>query len=165
METSDFFEAKCRGFALKVRMFASKKSDVFRRKQGVKTVLFPRFGAFSRHFPSEVRSSYPKTTEGRVREWAEMAAKTPKSTLERSPDLVKIILYIYIFLTLQRQLFLPCKRGVCNRSGTWCSAHPACIRHCMSAPSTPHCTHLPSKPRKRKPGFHREGRFHGETPT
>ena len=69
------------------------------------------------------------------------------------------------FLTLQRQLFLLCKRGVCNRSGTWCSAHPACIRHCMSAPSTPHCTHLPSKPRKRKPGFHREGRFHGETPT
>ena len=45
----------------------------------------------------EVRSSYPKTTEGRVSEWAEMAAKTPKSTLERSPDLVKIILDVYIF--------------------------------------------------------------------
>ena len=99
METSDFFEAKCRGFALKVRMFASKKSDVFRRKEGEKTIPFPRFGAFSRYFTPEVPLHYPPTTAGSASVWAEMAAKKPKSTLERSPNLVKIILDVCIFLT------------------------------------------------------------------
>ena len=46
METSDFFEGKFRGFALKVRMFVLEKSDVFRRKQGGKAVFFPVFGSF-----------------------------------------------------------------------------------------------------------------------
>ena len=117
METSDFFEAKCRGLALKVRMFASKKSDVFRRKEGEKTIPFQRFGAFSRYFTPEVPLHYPPTTAGRVSEWAEMAAKTPKSTLERSPDLVKIILDACIFLTFQQAYFRVYWGGVCNRSG------------------------------------------------
>ena len=52
METSDFFEGKFRGFALKVRMFVLEKSDVFRRKQGGKAVFFPVFRGVFALFPA-----------------------------------------------------------------------------------------------------------------
>ena len=136
-ETSDFLETKFRGFTLKVRMFPSRKSDVFRRKEGEKTIPFPRFGAFSRYFTPEVRSSYPKTTEGRVSEWAEMAAKTPKSTLERSPDLVKIILGVCIFLTFRQTSFRVYWGGVCNRSGGMVQCVFRMHTHRVSAPLKP----------------------------
>ena len=69
------------------------------QKEGEKTIPFPRFGAFSRYFTPEVPLHYPPTTAGSASVWAEMAAKKPKSTLERSPNLVKIILDVCIFLT------------------------------------------------------------------
>lgn len=98
-------------------MFLSRKSDVFRRKEGEKTIPFPRFGAFSRYFTPEVPLHYPPTTAGSASVWAEMAAKMPKSTLERSPPLVKIILDVCIFLTFRQASFRVYWGGVCNRSG------------------------------------------------
>ena len=66
METSDFFEGKFRGFALKVRMFVLEKSDVFRRKQGGKAVFFPVFREFSPCFPPYVLCLCPETGAGRA---------------------------------------------------------------------------------------------------
>ena len=66
METSDFFEGKFRGFALKVRMFVLEKSDVFRRKQGGNAVFFPVFREFSPCFPPYVLCLCPETGAGRA---------------------------------------------------------------------------------------------------
>ena len=58
-ETSDFFNTKFRCFALKVRMFFSKKSDVFDIKHGIFYVFLRAFFNFFRINWKNQRKSVP----------------------------------------------------------------------------------------------------------